>query len=662
MYKNVRNENNLLNLFLIIFQIYILIIQSNCFKFFKSFPLLSNDIVLITDEGILKYNPESSNTTLIYSLNSINHEINQNYISFAQFPLDEGGYAFCRIKEMIYIFNNNLDHFYGNFSINQISDLYCQIIPYKNNQGENTILIAFIHKQEKIVILLYLIKLDNNNGEIASLLNNVEKKAIDNNHNEVNIFKFGISCELMNFINYSNKLLTCFVACWTQPYSIISIIFDQENSLSFLSYSENRIEETDTAIILSGVEPNNKYSIVCYVDNLILKCSIYNSETKKFSDKTNLMENCGVYSYNTGIKFINEENEFEIHCTSSANEINLIKLDKNFIVKDTDNENSRCYISLSMANSPCYTLHSSYLTYIKSINKYYVFRTCNSEDFNYVELSKCNTKTLINGLETSNNINQSISSTLISTLPIEYSTTIKNKPSLITKTTSIYHSTFLNLNSIPYSSIFSISSTSSTSSISSTFSTSSISSISSTSSTSSTFSTSSISSILIIGKTSSIFPFKVNSTIFSHTINSILSTEILQIPFSSLIYKDESTNYKEIKNITFYLEEDVYKGIMNIEKENLEDKLKEIVEAIDIGKKYEINGKDYNLSIAPINDLNTFKSTYVDLTLCEQILRNKSNISSDEILTILQIEIDKNDENTLTNQIEYAVYNEKKRN
>jgi hypothetical protein len=108
------------------------------------------------------------------------------------------------------------------------------------------------------------------------------------------------------------------------------------------------------------------------------------------------------------------------------------------------------------------------------------------------------------------------------------------------------------------------------------------------------------------------------------------------------------------------LEEDVYKGIMNIEKENLEDKLKEIVEAIDIGKKYEINGKDYNLSIAPINDLNTFKSTYVDLTLCEQILRNKSNISSDEILTILQIEIDKNDENTLTNQIEYAVYNEKK--
>ena len=53
-------------------------------------------------------------------------------------------------------------------------------------------------------------------------------------------------------------------------------------------------------------------------------------------------------------------------------------------------------------------------------------------------------------------------------------------------------------------------------------------------------------------------------------------------------------------------------------------------------------------------------STYIDFLECENILRKKHNLSSTEILTILQIEINKMIENSLTNQIEYAVFNEKK--
>ena len=82
------------------------------------------------------------------------------------------------------------------------------------------------------------------------------------------------------------------------------------------------------------------------------------------------------------------------------------------------------------------------------------------------------------------------------------------------------------------------------------------------------------------------------------------------------------------------------------------------MEIIEIGKKYEINGDDYNVTITPIND--TFKSSYVDLTICEQILRKEYNISSNEILTILQIEIDKMNEKALTSQVEYAIYNDQK--
>ena len=81
---------------------------------------------------------------------------------------------------------------------------------------------------------------------------------------------------------------------------------------------------------------------------------------------------------------------------------------------------------------------------------------------------------------------------------------------------------------------------------------------------------------------------------------------------------------------------------------------------IEIGKKYEINGNDYNLTITPINDISTVKSTYVDFSDCEAILRRECHIPPDEVLTILQIEIDKMNEKALTSQVEYAVYNEKR--
>jgi hypothetical protein len=133
---------------------------------------------------------------------------------------------------------------------------------------------------------------------------------------------------------------------------------------------------------------------------------------------------------------------------------------------------------------------------------------------------------------------------------------------------------------------------------------------------------------------------------------------------SSLITSSSpNTNISESKNhinISFHLDGDINKGKIDKNKEEIEDNLKEIMEIIEIGKKYEINGNDYNMTITPIKDLNTVKSTYVDITLCEQILRKEYKIPQDDILTILQIEIDKKNQKALTSQVEYAIYNKKK--
>ena len=84
------------------------------------------------------------------------------------------------------------------------------------------------------------------------------------------------------------------------------------------------------------------------------------------------------------------------------------------------------------------------------------------------------------------------------------------------------------------------------------------------------------------------------------------------------------------------------------------------MDIIEINKDYEIKGEDYEIKIHPIDKINNANSTYVDFTECEKILRTKYYLPDDEILTILQIEIDSKNKNSLINKLEYAVYNENK--
>ena len=103
------------------------------------------------------------------------------------------------------------------------------------------------------------------------------------------------------------------------------------------------------------------------------------------------------------------------------------------------------------------------------------------------------------------------------------------------------------------------------------------------------------------------------------------------------------------------IEEDIISVKINTTREELKQYLDELMTIIEIKKNYKIYGNDYNITIDPINTVNN-----IDLLICEKILRKKYNISPNEILTILQIRIDKNNEMSLTNQVEYAIYNNKR--
>ena len=95
--------------------------------------------------------------------------------------------------------------------------------------------------------------------------------------------------------------------------------------------------------------------------------------------------------------------------------------------------------------------------------------------------------------------------------------------------------------------------------------------------------------------------------------------------------------------------------------ENLINKLDKIIEnKIKIGENYEILGKNYEVRISPTNSQITKNDTNIDFSACENILRKENQLPQQEILTLVQIEINKKNEKNLNWQIEYEIYDSQK--
>ena len=102
----------------------------------------------------------------------------------------------------------------------------------------------------------------------------------------------------------------------------------------------------------------------------------------------------------------------------------------------------------------------------------------------------------------------------------------------------------------------------------------------------------------------------------------------------------------------------VIKYEINKTKEDLINNLTEILNKIEIGKKYEFKGDDFIILVRPTNSTYLENSTHINFSECENILRNASNISASRLLTFLQMEINNLNEKSLVNKVEYQVYDE----
>ena len=539
-----------------------LIIIRNSFITFKSYNLLNENILLVTDEGIYKLNLESKKNSLISTYdNDLDNEVIV-YAEINKMSDNEGGYIFCKVLNYIYILTKDGDIIIDTLKLDDFSShTQVSIIPYMSDNNYYCTLL-YINNQNKIQINKIKINFDSPDGN--ELI--IDKTIEDNNMK----YWTGITCQLLFSSLYQKNIIICFATNFND-YLINGIIFDPENmSLLSVEYKNINIDidsKRDTNFIRSIITYNNEILLICQDQNAYpLRCQLYDSENNIWSD----------YIY-LGSSFMGIQSDFSFHMTNQNEYIFYYNNKYNHYKIYYYDKNIKGKCGYEYEFEKCGDENSYYnLIYIK--DKFYLLINC-YENKNEANFSIYEVEEECNDQEEIYDFNLTLFSNLFNS--ILSSSMIKEQISF------------------PSSYIF--------------------------------------------------------TSILNSSKNSILSSSLL-ISSTQLFTLPHSTSIK----LDINCEQDICYGKANKNKEEIENNLDEIMKNIDIGQKYLIYGNDYNISISPINELKSFQSTYVNFSLCENVLRIKNNLTNNETLTILIIEIDKMNEKALTNQIEYAIYNQKK--
>ena len=186
-------------IFYLIFLSLIIIMKS--FIAFKEFNLLNDNFLLVTEDGIYRFN---SNFQDKYLINSFDSDIESDMIEYADISKlsdDDGGYIFCKVFKNIYIVSKNADQLIDILTIDDeySSRTQSSIIPYKFDNNYYCIL-SYINNQNKLTI--YKFKIYFNSTEENELVAN---KIIEGNNTR---YTDGISCHLIYSSLYQKNLLS----------------------------------------------------------------------------------------------------------------------------------------------------------------------------------------------------------------------------------------------------------------------------------------------------------------------------------------------------------------------------------------------------------------------------------------------------------------------
>jgi len=558
----------------------------NSFIRFRAFNLLSENLLLITNEGIKLYDTSFETITDIINITIIPD--NFFFSSFVQFPLSQGGYILLKLMNNIYLINKEANEVISQDTKNEINGIYSKLIAYKS---QNNKLYCFISFVENYKLKIFAYKIENSKLEFDY--------EIIREENQINFHQNVVSCEIMfSSFNQNNSSLICFTSD-KNTHKLIVTSFNPENNLSYIYSLSNDITNLELNFIKSCSSKNKLIAFICFSQELFNpKCVLYDSKNNIWSEHITLASTISI-AYDLDINYSIDNNEYYLYFYYEYNELYFFKFDQFFNLKCTNEGKCIYTYEIKCGNSE----YSSSFICNKGIYKLYL---------------SCQPDYILEKIDLNGENNADFEYTKFN----------------ISKDSPLY-STILFL---------------------------------------STHSSSDSDSILSnsILSDSIMFPSSLPTPLISPTS---LSTPLIQLYSSSVSVSTYSSLFEANPSLlisssikkTNYIDYDDYDNkdgikmkITNKTKNEIKDNLSNIIDEIQVGQKYKINGDDYNIIISPTKMTNTFKSTYIEFSLCEHILRKHYNLSSTEILTVLQIEIEDKNEKVLTSQVEYEIYNEKK--
>ena len=591
-------KSNNLFFFYIIYSL--LIIPIRLYNQFSAFYSLSGDIILLTNEGLELYNTNYKNSSKILAPFSISYlfsiEDNKNRISFANFPTSDNG-NFSICCMGSKVYILKDDRYQVDFDFNDLAQIYKIIIPYKFEGTSVKFILGAIKLDTTINYrYIYLRLYNSNNLEIEKIINYTE----DTGEN-VEINENAIACQLMYFKNSNNTNLVCFFQLLTTE--IKEIITDEEEIIEHPHLSVNVIDIENNFTIIDYLIDENETEKIGAIKSITSedkkKCLIcYNN----LNPKNMYITKCRIYNS----KENKWENEFKLYdyCVNKNYFMDF------FYINSTQEYIFYCFYGR-------FTVSVFYFDY--EFNLRMVFDNNANRTFNLKKNNNVQTSSLV---YLPNNNKFIFLYTYLKDYSIYYLNSIElclNERALYDCLLKLEDTTLFNnsdtINNLSDDSISDISN--------------------------------SLDDLNII--TSDIVNGKSENINFLDNSENINNNSTLNY---TLINSFQEINFVTIDNINM--------AELNITKNEMINNLKNIMEQIEIGKNYKLEGEDYDIVISPINTYKSLNTTYVDLGECSDILRRKHNLSSEEIISILQIEIHSLNEKVLSNKVEYLLYDEKR--
>ena len=339
-------------------------------KYPNSFTLNNGNILIIAQNGVYLFtkNDEQINTILSFTNDQemISTIKNSTKTTFLQLSNEEGGYVFCLIKDILYIFSNEMVLLHNFNLTKEINGEFYFLDLIKENNNFFDYIISFVDINSKALKIVYY-QMDIET-EKNTMINNTEVTYIASNGDKNSLFSNAVSCEIMKHSRIG-QIYICFHE--NRVYNEIgATLFKPDSELNLISILPSIFfPVTNYIVYIKTVVLEDKSTVfICYEDNdQEVYCFFYNININEYTKYVKYNDECRPCYNCMGANYFSEIKQLLFYCSDSYSaqyQFTLI------------GENDDIIQTGKTSISDCYGYNTLSVLFLSSISKYIIILDC----------------------------------------------------------------------------------------------------------------------------------------------------------------------------------------------------------------------------------------------------------------------------------------------